>query len=68
MTAVLIRAELLDGTDEDGNARVVIPYVEGTCDQHSRVRFIDPKAIAGPLPRILANYNRPPRRSGGGIR
>lgn len=48
-TPVLIRAELLDGLDEDGNARVLIGYAEGTCAQHSRVRFVDPALILPPL-------------------
>lgn len=43
--SVLIRAELLDGLDEAGNARVVIPYAPSEDAPHGRIRFVDPAAI-----------------------
>ena len=45
MTQVLIRAELLEGLDIDGNAQVIIPYSPQTEAPHGRIRFIDPAAI-----------------------
>lgn len=46
---VLIRAELLDGLDVDGNAMVMIPYSPESVAPHGRVRFVDPAAIVHDL-------------------
>ncbi|HEY3694089.1 hypothetical protein [Phenylobacterium sp.] len=66
---ILIRAILLDGLDEDGNARVQVNYAPGTASAHGRTRFVDPAAIVElPLSRawldIFAERHRQVRVEG----
>lgn len=42
---ILIRAHLLEGLDESGNAQVRIPYAQDEEGHHSPTRYVDPGAI-----------------------